>query len=39
MKRNNYAYKEAVNGLEAVQAFIATPRPFDVVLMGQYLPQ
>jgi hypothetical protein len=39
MKKNNYDYKEAVNGLEAVQAFVATPRPFNVVLMGPYLSQ
>jgi hypothetical protein len=39
MKKNNYAYKEASNGLEAVHAFLGALHPFNVVLMGQYLTQ
>ena len=38
MKRKKYSYSTAVNGLEAVNIFKATPVPFDFVLMDITMP-
>lgn len=35
IKKNNYGYDTAINGLEALQAFQNAQRPYDIVLMGK----
>jgi hypothetical protein len=34
MNKNGFAFVEAVNGLEALETFKATARPFSALLMG-----
>lgn len=35
MQKNGLQYEEATNGLEALQAYQASVRKFDVILMGK----
>ena len=35
-RRGNFGYGTAVNGLEAVQAFEAAEKPYDIIIMGRY---
>lgn len=35
MKKNNYVFDTAVNGLKAVQAYRASELPYNVVIMGK----
>jgi hypothetical protein len=38
MKKNNFQYREAVNGLEALKLYQAATSPrFDAVLMGTFI--
>lgn len=37
-RRGNFGYDTAVNGLEAVQAFEAAEKPYDIIIMGEYSP-
>jgi hypothetical protein len=34
MNKHGYAYKEAINGQEAVDMVKTSPQPFDIVIMG-----
>jgi len=37
MRKNSLKYEEATNGLEALKAYQAEVRKFDVILMGKEL--
>jgi DNA-binding response OmpR family regulator len=38
VKKSNYAYNTAVNGLKALQAFQDAEKPYDIVIMGKSPP-
>jgi phage terminase large subunit-like protein len=38
MKKNDWEFEKATNGLIALQAFQHSPEGFDVIFMGTYFP-
>jgi hypothetical protein len=38
MKKNNWEFEKATNGLLALKAFQNRPEGFDVILMGSFPP-